>query len=39
MYIQEGHTSVSLFAAFERRGNDLKDCKDLYLKAKARIWP
>ena len=26
-------------AASERRGNNLKGCKDFYLKAQARIWP
>ena len=35
----ESAVKKQLVAASERRGNNLKGLKDLYLKAKAKIWP
>ena len=35
--VSPGNTSVH--AATERRGNNLRGFEDIYLEAKARIWP
>ena len=34
-----GARAISPLSSESSRGNNLKGCKDFYLKAKARIWP